>query len=81
MCVGACCLHVVVGEQRGVPTGDDTLGGRHVAGLAGGTDGLVAATESEGQDSRGVGAGLTGGDTEAGVRAGGQTGLPCLAPN
>ena len=80
VCAAARCLHVVVRAERGVPTREDALRGRHVAGLAGGADGLVAATEGESQDSRGVGAGLAGGHTEAGVRAGGQAGLPSLAP-
>ena len=63
---GARCLQVVVREERGVPTGEDTLGGRHVAGLAGETDSLVAATQRQGQDGRGVRAGAAGGNTEAG---------------
>ena len=82
MSTGARCLQVVVREERGVPTGEDTLGGRHVAGLAGEADSLVAATQRQGQDGRGVRAGAAGGNTEAGrVQAGGDAGLPCLAPS
>ena len=79
---GARCLQVVVREERGVLTGEDTLGGRHVAGLAWETDSLAAATQSQGQDRRGVRAGAAGGNTEAGrVQAGGDAGLAGLAPS
>lgn len=62
---GACRLHVVVREEGGVPTGEDALRGRHVAGLAWAADSLVAATQNQGQDRRAVTAGAAGGNTEA----------------
>ena len=61
---GACWLHVVGWEEGRVLTRQDTLRGRHIAGLAGAAESLAAATELQGQDGRGGGAGAAGRDTE-----------------
>ena len=64
MCGGACWLHVVGREEGRVLTRQDTLRGRHIAGLAGAAESLAAATQLQGQGGRGGGAGAAGRDTE-----------------
>ena len=75
----ACWLQVVVREERGVLTGRDALRARHIAGLAGAAESLVAATQSRGQENRDV-TGRAGGNTQTGARAGENTGISCPAP-